>query len=151
MEKTEFDIYITERYQPQVSWYDEKSKYNQDWYKWLQLILIILSALTPVIIAMDFCYQDAIYRVLSICSAVLVAIIGSGLKVFKFQENWIDYRTTCETLKKEIYLYRASASEYSDTPDKEALFVERVESLISRENTLWLTRIKSEHEANRHQ
>jgi len=42
-------------------------------------------------------------------------------------------------LKKEIQLYEAGIGEYANAEDKEALFVERVENLISRENTLWLS------------
>ncbi|MHC4367051.1 MAG: DUF4231 domain-containing protein [Planctomycetota bacterium] len=63
----------------------------------------------------------------------------SILKTFKYQENWINYRTTCETLRKEIHFYRVGWGDYRDSKDREALFVERVESLISRENTMWLT------------
>ena len=70
--------------------------------------------------------------------AALVAISTAALKTFKYQENWISYRTTAETLKKEIHFYEATIQGYENVEDKEALFVERVESLISRENTFWL-------------
>jgi len=76
-----------------------------------------------------------------------VAILASVLKIFKYQENWINYRTTCETLKKELYFYDAGLNDYSSSKDKEAHFVERVESLISRENTLWLSIHKEEKKA----
>jgi hypothetical protein len=71
-----------------------------------------------------------------------VAILATSLKTFKFEENWINYRTTCETLKKEIHFYHAGIGEYEDSEDKEALFIKRVEALISRENTLWLTTVE---------
>ena len=71
--------------------------------------------------------------------SALVAIGTTSLKTFKYQENWINYRTTCETLRKEIYFYTAGVGEYRDIDERESLFVERVESLISRENTMWLT------------
>lgn len=70
--------------------------------------------------------------------AIIVAISTSALRAFKYQENWINYRTTSETLKKEIHFYEAGISPYDNAKDKETLFVERVESLISRENTLWV-------------
>ena len=41
--------------------------------------------------------------------------------------------------RKEIHFYNANIDAYEDIKDKEALFVERVESLISRENTLWIS------------
>jgi len=69
---------------------------------------------------------------------VLVAISTAALKTFKYQENWISYRTTCETLRKEFHYYEAGIHDYEDAEDRESLFVDRVESLISRENTLWV-------------
>ena len=64
-------------------------------------------------------------------------------------ENWITYRTTCETLRKEINFYEASIQGYDAVADKEALFVERVESLISREHTLWVTTHEKEEPPKR--
>jgi hypothetical protein len=45
-------------------------------------------------------------------------------------------------VEKEIHFFDAGIDEYKDSPDKEGLFVKRVEALISRENTLWLTTVK---------
>jgi len=45
-------------------------------------------------------------------------------------------------LKKEIHVLVAGIDEYKDSQDEEGLFVKRVEALISRENTLWLTTVK---------
>ena len=64
--------------------------------------------------------------------------------MFKYQENWINYRTTCETLRKEIHYYNAGINDYEKSDDPMALFVRRVETFISRENTLWLTEQKKE-------
>lgn len=50
----------------------------------------------------------------------------------------MNYRTISETLKKEKRFYDAGIYEYGETADKEKLFIERVENLISRENSLWI-------------
>ena len=94
-----------------------------------------MAAVTPVLVAMG----SEATRWPTVMIAALVAIGTTILKTFKYQENWINYRTTCETLRKEIHFYRAGVGDYRDSDDREALFVERVESLISRENTMWLT------------
>lgn len=109
----------------------------------MQWGLILLSASTPVIIALAQKTDSVPWlKTLSLISSVLVAILATSLKTFKFEENWINYRTTCETLKKEIHFYHAGIDEYEHCEDKEPLFVKRVEALISRENTLWLTTVK---------
>jgi hypothetical protein len=138
MNSQEFERYLKERYFPQIDWYDKKAKQNKRIYIVFQWILIILSAATPIIIALDLA------KPIPIIISAIVAILTTGIKTFKFQENWINYRTTCETLKKEIHFYKACIDDYASVKDKEAKFVERVESLISRENTLWLIISKKE-------
>ena len=147
MNKEDFQKYVKERYEGQISWYDKKSIGNQKMYKRFQWVVIMLSAITPVLVAIVAINPEANETSwlltktswLAVGISALVAIGTTALKTFKYQENWISYRTTCETLRKEIHFYNASVGEYKDTDDREALFVERVEALISRENTMWLT------------
>ena len=135
MEVAEFEKYLEERYHPQIKWYDIKAISNQNTYKSIQWLVIILAAVTPVLVAMGVTWE----RWVAIVISALVAIGTSVLKTFKYQENWINYRTTCETLRKEIHYYNARINDYETSNDPMALFIERVEALISRENTLWLT------------
>ncbi|MCK4794720.1 MAG: DUF4231 domain-containing protein [Desulfobacteraceae bacterium] len=133
MDAEDFQKYLKERYEDQIDWYDKKSVWNQKVYRRFQWCVIVLSAITPVLVAIEATRWPAV-----VVSA-LVAIGTTALKAFKYQENWINYRTTCETLRKEAYFYNACIGDYRDSEVREALFVERVESLISRENTMWLT------------
>jgi len=137
MNSQDFEKYLKERYYPQIDWYDKKAIQNEYMYAVFQWGIIILSAITPIMIAL------VPVKLISIIISAIVAILTTGIKTFKFHENWINYRTTCETLKKEIYFYNSGTNEYANEKDKEAKFVERVESLISRENTLWLTTSKN--------
>ena len=142
MDSEEFKKYLSDRYHPQIDWYDKKSIYNQRMYKRMQFFLIIFSSLTPILIIIEKLEEleslGWLYRIPA-TTAVIVAIFTSLIKTFRFQENWINYRTTCETLKKELYYYEAALDEYEKVDNKESIFVRRVENLISRENTLWLS------------
>lgn len=132
MDSVAFDKYRTERYQPQVAWYDRAATRSRLFYQSLQVPMIVLSVSAPVLVASG---ED--WKIVAIGVTAFVAAATSLLKVFKFQENWINYRSTAEALKKEIYFYEARVPIYRDTDDPEALFVERVESLIDGENTEW--------------
>lgn len=148
MDPSQFESYLKDRYEPQIQWYEKRSASTKKSYEIFQWGLIVLSALTPVLVVIDFVGTANFFlRCMPIVTSVLVAILSSGSKTFKFQENWMNYRTTCETMKKEIHFYKAGSGEYSQTDNKEKLFVERVESLISRENTLWLAvcNVESQH------
>lgn len=135
MEKKKFDDYIENRYKNQIDWYSGRATKNKWYYNIFQWCAIILSASLPVLIAS---VPDK-YQSLTIIFSIVLAICTAGLKTFKFQENWVNYRTISETLKKEKHYYDAQIDEYSQASDKEALFVDRVENLISRENSLWVT------------
>ena len=76
----------------------------------------------------------------------LVAIIASLLSLNQFQENWIEYRTTCESLKHEKYLFLTNAEPYNEE-DPFGLFVQRIESLISKENSAWSQYTRSGEES----
>jgi hypothetical protein len=135
MDEAKFETYLRERYGKEIEWYDTCSARNKRLYVLFQWSVIILSALIPVLtVALD---QKKMYITAGL--GVLLAIGTAGLKTFKFQENWINYRTIAEALKKERYYYDAGLSGYRQADDPQALFVERVEALISQENSLWVT------------
>ena len=96
MDAKEFEKFITERFKDQVDWYDRKAMYNQKMYKQFQWIVIVLSASTPVLVALD-----GFLHWIAIAISSVVAILTTALKTFRYQEHWLNYRTTCETLKKE--------------------------------------------------
>ncbi len=142
MEKTKFDEYLTNRYNDQINWYSDSATKNMRWYQVFQWVVIVLSASIPVMVAAI----PKEYKWFTITVSILLAIGTAALKSFKFQENWVNYRTVSETLKKEKYFYDAKLDDYANTDDAEALFVERVESMISRENSLWVTTHKQKEE-----
>lgn len=145
MEQEKFSDYLTGRYEYQTNWYDKKAVTQQKVYRWMQWSVIVLAALTPFLIEINLDKLIAKgFDHLPTVMAAVVAILTAGLKTFKYQENWINYRTTCELLRKEKHYYDAGIADYGTTSDKDALFVDRVESLISRENTLWVTAQKPE-------
>jgi hypothetical protein len=55
----------------------------------------------------------------------------------QYQTNWILYRSTCEALKHEKYLYLSTAGPYSTASDRKVLLAERVEGLVSQEHAKW--------------
>ncbi|MHC3129528.1 MAG: DUF4231 domain-containing protein [Candidatus Bathyarchaeota archaeon] len=142
MNKEEFEGYLKDRYYDQTKLYGKKSRYNQKMFKRFQTVIIVFSVLTPILLVLE----GDLLTWIAIISSVIVAIGTSLIKMFNYQENWVNYRTTAETLKKEIHYYNAKLFPYHDSKDPEALFVERVENLISRENTVWLLSQKPQQE-----
>ena len=57
----------------------------------------------------------------------------------QYQQNWTTYRSTCERLKHEKYLFLARAGSYRTAKRPDALLAERVEGLVSQEHAKWVS------------
>lgn len=127
--------YLKERLEDQINWYDRKSVQNQKWLKLLQVVSILAAATIPFLTG--YITETTVILKLSVSFLGLaVATITAIIGLYKFQENWLEYRTTCESLKHEKYLFLTESEPY-DTGDSFNLLVERAEGLISKENTAW--------------
>lgn len=126
--------YISSRVDNQIDWYDRKSQGAQRWFKLLRGAEIIAAAAIPLIAG--FATEPfPVTFVLGILGAS-IAVISAAISLNQFQENWTEYRTTCESLKHEKFLYLTKAEPYHEE-EPFRLFVQRVESLISKENSAW--------------
>ena len=147
MDQDKFNEYVTNRYEEEIAWYEKRAAYYKQWYNACQWAVLILSASLPVLTLLLNDDKGGDYKFLIAFMGIILAVGTAALKTFKFQENWLNYRTTAETLKKEKYFYSARIAGYEKSDNREALFIKRVESLISRENTIWFdTQKKQEPE-----
>jgi Protein of unknown function (DUF4231) len=127
--------YMLERVDDQISWYDGKSGNNKCSFALIRIIEICAAATIPFL--SGIANNDD--RSILICIGVLgivVTICAATSSLLKFQENWIEYRTTAESLKKEKFLYATGINPY-DSEDAFPILVQRVETLVSKENTNW--------------
>jgi hypothetical protein len=126
---------IIERLEDQINWYDRKSRSNMRWYKRLKISEIASAAVIPFLAASSIPHAVFATGILG----VLVTLFEGTLQLNQYHENWIRYRSTCESLKHEKYIYLATAGPYPNVEKPRALLAERVESLISQEHAKWAT------------
>jgi hypothetical protein len=128
--------YIESRLDDQIDWYDRKSLANQRWHKRLRMSEFILAALIPFL--SGFITAHWSIQVIVGLVGVAIAIIAASLGLYQFEQNWIQYRTTWESLRKEKYLFLTCTEPYNESAEGNlALLVQRVESMVSKENTNW--------------
>ena len=135
MTEQDFNDYLENRYQKQISYYSIQAASNKRFYQAFQWGVILLSATVPIFVVL---FENS-FRWITATLSVLLGIGTSALKAFKFQENWTNYRSIGEALKKEKHFYDADLGDYAQAADKRSHFVARVESVLSRENLLWLS------------
>jgi hypothetical protein len=122
-----------ERLEDQIGWYDRKSRQAQRRFKWLKAFEMTAAAAIPVVAAFDGPkYVPAIL-------GALVVVTEGFLQLNQYQQNWITYRSTCEALKHEKYLFLARADVYSGASQPLRVLAERIEGLISQEHARWVS------------
>lgn len=132
----QIEEYIKSRVDNQIDWYDKKSASCQSKYKFTQTLEIILAALIPLLSAysMNCIFIAFIVGLLG----AAIAIIESITKLYKWHENWIEYRTTCELLRYQKHLFETKSAPYNTEPENvENIFVRNIENIISSENNKW--------------
>lgn len=124
---------IAERLEDQIAWYDRKSRSARKWFKRIKVVEILGAAMIPFLAAITFRYD----RLVTAALGVLITILEGLLHLNQYQQLWNDYRSTCEALKHEKFLYLGKAGPYAASPDAHALLAERIESLVSQEHAQW--------------
>ena len=128
--------YISTRLDPQIEWYDEKSVHAQKRYKQFQVVEIILAAFIPLLSGYtSLC--DLIPIIIGILGAIIV-IIESVTKLYKYHENWIQYRSPCKIFHYQNHLFLTlSFPKIPKAETVENIFIKNVEEIMSAENRHW--------------
>ena len=139
--------YLKDRVEQQINWYDRKSVSSKKWFYFLQIIVLVMSAAVPVVSIFSIVFENTWIR---ICIGILGAIvtISTGIiSICQFRKNWIEYRTTAESLKREKFMFKTKTGFYSES-DAFPLLVERIEALVSKEHTDWKQHLKIQKQAD---
>ncbi len=132
--------YFKERLDNQIEWYDKKSGWHKGWHNKLHLIAILAAASLPFLTG--YITDSAPDMKIVVGSlGVVIAVASGSIALFKFQEHWLQYRTTAESLKHHKYLFLTKTAPY-DKENGFNLLVESIEGLISKENSNWGSYVK---------
>jgi Protein of unknown function (DUF4231) len=124
---------VMERLDDQIGWYDRKSTSNMQWFKRIKMTEIVSAAVIPLLAASHLPQAPVATGILG----VLITVFEGTLQMNQFQQNWISYRATCESLKHEKYMFLAGAAPYASADKSRALLAERIEALVSQELAKW--------------
>ncbi|MDQ6978625.1 MAG: DUF4231 domain-containing protein [Mariprofundaceae bacterium] len=128
--------YIKERIQSKIDDFKKKADCNQWRFFFWQTIAIIAAAAVPVLTGfitdgnMAFKWPVA---VLGGSSAVIVGL----LSLFKYQENWLRYRTTYHDLDSHLSQFNIGVGQYADKKQAFDLLAENCENILMAEVGQW--------------
>lgn len=128
----DIEQYKSDRLKPQITYYSQQARKNQERFYTLSIIDLVLSSLVPVASLLPNGYVTALLGA--------GATISSGiLLLYKHKDLWTKYRIMCETLKSYEVQFDNRTKEYTDLSDEEAtkFFIEKCEQLMAEEHISW--------------
>ena len=123
-----------ERLDDQIDWYGRKSSFNQRRFKVLKGAQLLTAASIPVVATLD------LHAAVAAALGASIVVIEGLIQLNQYQQNWVSYRSTCEALLHEKYLYLAHAGPYAEAADGGVpMLADRIEGLISQEGAKWVS------------
>jgi len=123
------------RYESQLAFYEKTKKDARIRYYALQSLVIIASAITPVLIV------ASVEKWIQAAAPTLATISAGLLAIFQFNDAWLRRARTVEVLKSEFFLFDTrSGKHYAATiPDDQVLetFILRTEKIYADERGEW--------------
>ena len=135
------DVYIKERVNDQINWYSGKTSRFKKYHNYINIFCLLVTSGTSLTIILQLLYENLsngiliLISILTIIATVLLAVD----KLYKFEELRINYRSTCEKLIQEKYVFLTVSGEYFNLAEKDRnnLFVQRCESIMTTEVGNW--------------
>jgi hypothetical protein len=124
-----------ERLDNQIRWYNIHSGRQRRSFYSPTIVTVVAAATIPLLAAI---LPDGHLNKIATSSLAALIVVVEGIQpLFQLQTNWTLYRSTCESLKREKYLYLGEAGPYAAAQNPHSLLAERVEALISKELAGW--------------
>lgn len=141
--------YLKTRINDQIAWYERKSSWNKNAYNRMQVASILFGSAIPILTVFegDVATNQWIRFLIAFLGGG-VAFISAVVSLYKYEENWVKYRTAAQLLTREKNLFLTQTTPYT-TDTAFALFVQNCEAIMAAENSEWnqMFSAKSEAEA----
>ncbi len=137
--------YLQSRVEDQINWYDRKSSRSKRAYLLLRVCSVIVALAIPVLSGLLTEANAAQMKLTLGIAGAFVALCEALLTLYKFHDNWTNYRNATEGLKQHKFLFETKAAPYGGT-DAFPLFVQNAESIMAGERIQWLKQNTSPEE-----
>ncbi|MPY35046.1 DUF4231 domain-containing protein [Streptomyces adustus] len=128
--------YVEGRLSQYQKWYDKKAVKTKAMHLRMRTVSVVGGALVPVLVNLDLSFAKLTATVLSLIVVGSVSLES----VYRYREQWKNYRSTEQLLGHERVYFETKVGPYSGLSESEAFttLVARIESAIASENSATL-------------
>jgi hypothetical protein len=142
--------YLTERFDPQLAYFESKSSFNQHRYLMMRQLMLIASWLTPLGIFLQFMVPQTWQNYWAIVPMILSTIaVGSYQweEVHNYGSQWSKFRLVSENLKHQRVYFENRTGPFRNllAEDAQRAFVEVVEKVIEGTDINYFTLMVDPH------
>ncbi|MCU0547775.1 MAG: DUF4231 domain-containing protein [Leptolyngbya sp. Prado105] len=137
--------YLKLRWLEQVLWMEGRSNRMRDRHQSSRRLTIILSAVLPLIVLLNFNEDRIIERYIKVATVSISSMIAIGTALEEFNQygkRWYSYRRSAELLKTQGWQFLQLSGVYRTYDDHRKafpIFSEQVESIIQRDVEVYVT------------
>ncbi|MEV5838493.1 DUF4231 domain-containing protein [Nocardia sp. NPDC052112] len=130
------EAYIVDRLEQYQGWYDKKAVKMKARHLQIRVLSVGGGVTVPALVNLPFAWASAVVTVVSLVVAASVSLES----VFKYREQWKNYRSTEQLLGHEKVYFNTRTGPYEQLDNNTAFrtLVERVEGAIAAENAATL-------------
>ena len=130
----DIELYLTERVDDQIKYFDSNAIRNQKAYKRLKGTAIVCNVLTTLTIALALTFISYL-KIMGIVALIFSTIVLATYQIeefYNFGAKWEKFRLVAERMKSEKCLFLNNAGMYSsgDEDVKKCAFIEKIEGII---------------------
>jgi hypothetical protein len=122
-----------ERLERQIAWFDAQSRRHKRLFQGFKAAEITAAAAIPLVTVLK--WPGPIAAALG----AIVVFIEAVLQLNQHFQHWIVYRSTCEALLREKYLYLGQAGRYRKAEERQAALAEQIETLLAAAQAKWIS------------
>ncbi|WP_330459809.1 DUF4231 domain-containing protein [Streptomyces sp. NBC_00820] len=128
--------YVDGRLSQYQKWYDKKAVKTKAMHLRMRTVSVVGGALVPVLVNLDLSFAKLTATALSLIVVGSVSLES----VYRYREQWKNYRSTEQLLGHERIYFETKVGPYSGLSESDAFttLVARVESAIANENSATL-------------
>ncbi|SFT99077.1 DUF4231 domain-containing protein [Arthrobacter sp. ov118] len=120
----------------QFQWYDHAATRNRRAYQILKFLALGAGAAVTVLAALG-----APAPITASFGAAIV-VIESGQQIGQFHPNWINYRTSAETMRQHGFFYAAGVAPYNDPHTRCDRLAQVMRKTITAESGTWADTVR---------
>ena len=135
--KDAVEVYIHQRLEDQIAYYEQKSSRNKKTYYALSIAAIAANAMIPVVSV--FLPSATIPKLIITLLSASAAIVSSVLILFNARDLWAKYRLSATRLQAFRHQYFTRSGIFAGLDEEQAFqrLVEVSEQQIQEENSSW--------------